>query len=111
MDKLKEILDWHEDLTYKWIERLAITEYHAMWIAYGKGLLVGLLLWWIFKNNIITITRSARSAIHPFYDDNHVHVEQVGSADDVSLTISQIGYGNTVNFSFLIKTTLSIFNR
>ena len=33
-------------------------------------------------------------------DDNHVHVEQVGSADDVSLTISQIGYGNTVNFSF-----------
>ena len=51
-----------------------------------------------FKNNIITITRSVSS--FAMSDDNHVHVEQVGSADDVSLTISQIGYGNTVNFSF-----------
>ena len=33
-------------------------------------------------------------------DDNHIHVEQVGSGDDVSLSITQIGYGNEVNFSF-----------
>ena len=33
-------------------------------------------------------------------DDNHIHVEQVGSADDVSLTINQLGFGNTVEFSF-----------
>ena len=34
-------------------------------------------------------------------DDNHIHVEQVGgSGDDLSLTISQIGYGNEVQFSF-----------
>lgn len=33
-------------------------------------------------------------------DDNHIHVEQVGSGDDVNLSITQIGYGNTVNFSF-----------
>ena len=34
-------------------------------------------------------------------DDNHVHVEQVGgSGDDLSLTISQVGYGNTIDFSF-----------
>ena len=34
-------------------------------------------------------------------DDNHVHVEQVGgSGDDLSLTISQAGYGNTIDFSF-----------
>ena len=46
MDKLKEILDWHEDLTYKWIERLAITEYHAMWIAYSA--LLGILIKIIF---------------------------------------------------------------
>ena len=32
-------------------------------------------------------------------DDNHIHVEQVGSADDVSLTINQLGFGNTVEFS------------
>lgn len=48
MDKLRDFFLWHEDLTYKWIERLGINEYHAMWIAYIKGLIVGLLLWWIF---------------------------------------------------------------
>ena len=48
MDLLRKVLQWHEDLSYKWIERLDITEYHAMWIAYAKGLILGLLLWWIF---------------------------------------------------------------
>ena len=33
-------------------------------------------------------------------DDNHIHVEQVGSADDLTLNITQIGYGNFVDFSF-----------
>lgn len=33
-------------------------------------------------------------------DDNHVHVEQVGSGDDLNLNITQIGYGNFVDFSF-----------
>ena len=28
-------------------------------------------------------------------DDNHVHVEQVGSGDDLELNIDQMGYGNT----------------
>lgn len=48
MTKLESILIWHENLTYKWIERLQITEYHAMWIAYIKGIISMLLLWWIF---------------------------------------------------------------
>jgi hypothetical protein len=48
MEYLNRFLDWHEALTYKWIERLEITEYHAMWVGYFKGLLLGLLLWWIF---------------------------------------------------------------
>ena len=48
MDYLHKFLSWHEDLTYKWIERLQITEYHAMWIAYAKGLILGLLRWLIF---------------------------------------------------------------
>ncbi len=47
-DFFTKIFDWHEDLTYKWIERLEITEYQAMWIGYFKGLILGLLLWWIF---------------------------------------------------------------
>ena len=34
-------------------------------------------------------------------DDNHVHVEQVGgNTDNLSLTISQLGYGNSIEFSF-----------
>lgn len=36
-----------------------------------------------------------------FAGDNHVHVEQVGNGgDNVDLTINQIGYDNTINFSF-----------
>ena len=48
MDLLRKVLVRYEDLSYKWIERLEITEYHLMWIAYAKGLILGLLLWWIF---------------------------------------------------------------
>ena len=33
-------------------------------------------------------------------DDNHIHVEQVGSGDDIELNVTQIGYGNEVRFSF-----------
>ena len=32
--------------------------------------------------------------------DNHVHVEQVGSGDNLDLNISQIGFDNEINFSF-----------
>ncbi len=33
-------------------------------------------------------------------DDNHIHIEQVEGGDDMSLTATQIGYGNTIEFSF-----------
>ena len=33
-------------------------------------------------------------------DDNHIHVEQVDGGDDLNLNITQIGYGNSINFSF-----------
>ena len=34
-------------------------------------------------------------------DDNHIHIEQVGGAgDDLSITATQQGYGNTIDFSF-----------
>lgn len=41
-------------------------------------------------------------------DDNHIHVEQVNGGDDVSLTITQLGYGNEVEFSF--AHTNNVFN-
>ena len=48
MDLLRKIWNWHEDLTYKWIERLQITENQAMWFAFVKGLEVMVILTWIF---------------------------------------------------------------
>ncbi len=48
METLTRLFNWHEDLTYKWVERLQITEYQAMWIAYFKGLITMLFLIWIF---------------------------------------------------------------
>lgn len=48
MDKIYHLLEWHEDLVYKWIERLQMTEYQAMWVAFIKGSLMILLLQWIF---------------------------------------------------------------
>lgn len=50
--------------------------------------------WWIMSM-LITIPVFAGPT-----DDNHVHVEQVGSGDNFSLNVTQIGYGNEINFSF-----------
>tara|TARA_B100002019_G_scaffold241237_1_gene217160 strand:+ start:3035 stop:3730 length:696 start_codon:yes stop_codon:yes gene_type:complete len=33
-------------------------------------------------------------------DDNHIHVEQLNGGDNVELNLQQLGYGNTINFSF-----------
>ena len=48
MDLLRKAWTWHENLTNKWIERLDITEYQAMWFAFVKGIVVVFLLSWIF---------------------------------------------------------------
>lgn len=48
MDFLNRFLNWHEQCTYKWIEKLEITEYQAMWWAFFEGLVLALLLVWIF---------------------------------------------------------------
>lgn len=32
-------------------------------------------------------------------DDNHIHIEQVNSGDDFSLTIDQFGFANMIRFS------------
>ena len=33
-------------------------------------------------------------------DDNHVHVEQVADGDDIELNITQVGFANSIEFSF-----------
>jgi hypothetical protein len=44
----KRFLDWHESMCYKIIDWLEITEYSAMWIAFGEGVFLTLLLVWLF---------------------------------------------------------------
>ena len=46
--------------------------------------------------SLISVSMSANAGPT---DDNHVHVEQVNGGDDFSLTISQIGWGNSIEFS------------
>lgn len=45
---IKDFLDWHETLCWKYIDRFNLTDYQALWIAWAEGLILGLLLWWIF---------------------------------------------------------------
>ena len=33
-------------------------------------------------------------------DDNHIHVEQVADGDDLELNITQVGFANSIEFSF-----------
>ena len=33
-------------------------------------------------------------------DDNHIHVEQVADGDDIELNITQVGFANSIEFSF-----------
>ena len=44
--------------------------------------------------SFLTISQFAKA------DDNHVHIDQVNNGDDTSLTVTQQGYGNEVEFSF-----------
>ena len=45
-------------------------------------------------------------------DDNHIHVEQVGTdGDNLSLTVNQLGYGNFIEFSMHMQATLSIYHK
>jgi len=47
MKYLKDFLEWHERLCWKFIDRYNLTDYQALWIAWGEGLFLGLLIWWI----------------------------------------------------------------
>ncbi len=39
---------WLKEQTYKWIEYFGITEYEAMWWSFFKGVILTLLIVWIF---------------------------------------------------------------
>ncbi|SVB79045.1 uncharacterized protein METZ01_LOCUS231899 [marine metagenome] len=48
MEKIKALLEWHEGMCWKYIDMFNLTDYQALWISWAKGLILGLLLWWIF---------------------------------------------------------------
>ena len=43
-----DFLDWHEDTTEALVDKLNISWYGATWIAFAKGILVVLILQWLF---------------------------------------------------------------
>tara|TARA_B000000609_G_C23990548_1_gene249516 strand:+ start:331 stop:486 length:156 start_codon:yes stop_codon:yes gene_type:complete len=47
-DRLNELRMWHENLTWEVMDWFGWDEYQMLWVAYAEGLLLGLLIWWIF---------------------------------------------------------------
>lgn len=39
------IVEWHKRQTEKWADKLGISWYGVAWIAWAKGVAMGLLLW------------------------------------------------------------------
>ena len=47
-ERLNELRMWHENLTWEVMDWFGWDEYQMLWVAWGEGLILGLLLWWIF---------------------------------------------------------------
>ena len=45
---LEKLRDLHEERLFSIQKSLRLDDYHMMWIAFGKGVLVGMFLLWIF---------------------------------------------------------------
>ena len=41
---IKSVSTWHKRQTTKWQDKLNLTDYQMMWLAFGKGLLIGIIL-------------------------------------------------------------------
>ena len=45
---IKDFLDCHENLCWKYIDKFNLTDYQALWLAWGEGVILTLLIVWIF---------------------------------------------------------------
>jgi hypothetical protein len=43
-----KLRQWHENLTWEVADYFGLDEYEMLWVSYTEGLILGLLLWWIF---------------------------------------------------------------
>tara|TARA_B100000902_G_scaffold193261_1_gene184669 strand:- start:4615 stop:4761 length:147 start_codon:yes stop_codon:yes gene_type:complete len=48
MEKLQIIMGWHADWISGWQEKLGLDDYTMWWLSFGKGIIVGLILVWLF---------------------------------------------------------------
>jgi len=40
------VFDWHKRQTERWVARLGLSAYQALWWAWAKGFVFGLLVYW-----------------------------------------------------------------
>jgi hypothetical protein len=45
---LNKVKEWHENALHNFQKALRLDDYHMMWLAFGKGVVLVLLLQWIF---------------------------------------------------------------
>ena len=48
MQLLTKLVDWHKGKTHHFQSALRLDDYHMMWISFMKGVILVLLLQWIF---------------------------------------------------------------
>jgi len=39
-----KLIQWHKRQIVKWQDKLNLTDYQLLWLAFGKGLLIGIIL-------------------------------------------------------------------
>ena len=47
---MKTFIEWHKKNTKWWQEKLNISDYGILWVAFIKGIFIGLLIYYFFIN-------------------------------------------------------------
>lgn len=47
LNKLNQLIEWHERKVIGWMTLLQLEPYHIYWIAFVKGIILVLLLQWL----------------------------------------------------------------
>ena len=49
-DNLKHMIEWHKKYLAWWKKKLNISDYGILWVAFIKGIFIGLLIYYFFIN-------------------------------------------------------------
>jgi len=47
---MSKLIDWHKKNIEWWKKKLNVSDYGILWIAFVKGLIIGLLIYYFFIN-------------------------------------------------------------